>query len=171
MLVFIGGGCPPTAPTPESEETTQPPAETIYQMHVLDAAGNLVPGNMVMKQHRIGQSTCPDQYPPMTIEFPAGFEGAQIAPTTNVSWLNLPDTITSGKPFEMEFNCHITNFATHREQAQIIIDFAKYVQEHPGMEHTGGVPQAGTFIVVVDACKGECPEEMPTPEVTPALAP
>lgn len=167
-LVLMGQSCLPVPPGPEETPVELPPAAPV-EMRVFDASGNPVPDNTITKQHRIGQSSCPDAFEPQVIEFPSGFEGAQIAPTTNVSWLDLPEFITSGEPFEMKFNCGITDFTTHSEQAKVTLDFAKYLQEHPGIEHVGGIPPAGTFIIILGACKGPCPDDvlMPAPNETP----
>jgi len=127
-------------------------------LRILDLEGMPFLNDVVRKEHNIGQSTCPDPLPPVVAELPPEFEGAEIPVTTDVSWLELPDFITSGEPFDMLFNCGINDFTNHSEIAEVKIDLEAYAESHPGLEHTAGTPSGGTFFVVMDTCNGPCPD-------------
>ncbi|MBD3421977.1 MAG: hypothetical protein GF398_17840 [Chitinivibrionales bacterium] len=58
------------------------------------------------------------------------------------------------------FDCSLSYFAEllaayvqRREAIRELIVFANFVKRHPGIEHLGGVPKGGTFIVVYDEKK------------------
>ncbi|MEA3249643.1 MAG: hypothetical protein U9Q03_04800 [Patescibacteria group bacterium] len=169
-LVLMGSSCifdrsiePPT----EYPGAIPPPMTTndAGQLQMFDAAGNPLADNVVRKEHNIGTSSCPDPLGPLSVNFPPGFEGASIPPSTDAAWLDLPPSVTPGEPFDLAFNCNISDFTNHKEVGQVNFDFNSYAQDHPGLEHLGGTEKGGTFFVVMDTCNGPCVADFDLPYI------
>lgn len=152
VLVLVGMGCTTTLPQPQPEGPLPTTTESQVQdeLRVLDADGAPLAENTVRKVHRIGSSPCPDRFEPIILDYPEGWGDVPLPPNTDVSWLDIPDAVTPGEPFEMKFNCNINRFDTHGEVAQVNFDFSAFAEENPGIEHEAGVPPGGTFIVVTE---------------------
>jgi len=150
VLALAGAGCLFTNPSaPSGDSAAEPPAsDDVFRLY--DNDSNLIVEMVVRKQHQIGSSPCPDVFEPVSVEFPPGWGDVALPPTTNVSWLDLPETVQSGQPFEMGFNCNIDRFDTHGEVAAVNFDFAGFAADHPGIEHGAGAPPGGTFFVVTE---------------------
>lgn len=151
VLILAGAGCPLSTPPPSDvSPAAAPEVRPEDTLRLYDENGGLLLDMTVRKIHRIGSSPCPDMFGPVTVEFPEGWGDVPLPPSTDVPWLDLPDSVTSGEPFEMGFNCNINRFDSHAEAATVNFDFSAYAKEHPGIEHTAGVPSGGTFIVVTE---------------------
>jgi hypothetical protein len=175
-LALAGVACPGQTPTPAEQPTgTEPPAAEQPSgdvgLRLFDVDGNPLPNNIVHKLHHIGVSPCPDAFAPLTVDFPAGLEEAEAIPMTDVGWLDLPDIITSGEPFEMRFNCGINRFDDHSEVAAVKLDFSQYIATHPGVEHLAGAEIGATFIIVTDTCNEEVCADFSLPYICTADCP
>lgn len=154
-LVLLGAGCLFSQPQPaEGPAGTEPTTQGDETLRLYDESGALIVELTVSKQHRIGTSPCPDMFGPISVEWPAGWGDVPLPPSTNVPWLDLPDMVTPGEPFQMGFNCNINRFDTHGEVAAVNFDFAGFAAEHPGVEHQAGAPANGTFFVITETWDG-----------------
>ena len=70
----------------------------------------------IQKQHIIGETNCPTPLGNVTVNGPAG--GSWFI-SGLPSWLQMPQEGSFGAAVPLAFNCQITDFTTHQEQAQV----------------------------------------------------
>jgi len=86
--------------------------------------GRLLPGGILVKEHVVGRSPCPDPMDPVVImptgDWPPDETPTTAAPETDSPWLDLPQEIQVGQPFTPKFNCRISDRSRHTEEAEVI---------------------------------------------------
>jgi hypothetical protein len=140
VLMLAGVGCPlnqdndgiisgsslrpdnyPEAPV----GTPPPPSDVVVLIPSTAADSSPLPNGLLIKQHRVGGSPCPDPFPPLILPWPDGQtpppadQLPTIYPETAAAWLDLPETVTPGQPFTPKFNCRISDRSPHAEEAGV----------------------------------------------------
>ena len=103
--VVVPGGDGAVAPIEEKPTTTD---------SFFDVFLSITP-QQVKKTHIIGESSCPDQLTPVTINGP---EGGRFSASGQPAWLQFPSSGAFGQVQPM-FTCNIQNFEDHTEQVNI----------------------------------------------------
>ena len=118
-LVLIGAGCKPAVKN--SDLPPEIPAETAKALILLSAEGEEL--DRLIKEHTVGSSPCPDEFPGLRLSLPPGFHepGGPLGWTAEGApkWLDVPESGTIGEPFTMRFNCNIDEFGPHEEEGGV----------------------------------------------------